>query len=149
MNKFRELAQAVKTHIKGTNTIKFIAHSSVPHCHLHKILSDIRPQKEEPNQCPITISGNRIVGIDYPRKVSTKTVDLTTIKLLLKSVFSDPTGCFMTADVKELYLNTLLDERHEYMCISIKLIPQFMNDNYHLTPLAHQDYGHVEIDKGI
>ena len=47
---------------------------------------------------------------------------MTTIKLLLNSVVSSIWSKFMTADVKNFYLNTPTDEP-EYMKIPIRLIP--------------------------
>jgi hypothetical protein len=54
----------------------------------------------------------------------------------------------MTADVKNFYLNTLL-ERPKYMRIPVKLIPQEIIGNYQLTPLVYRDYIYVEINKGM
>ena len=47
---------------------------------------------------------------------------MTTIKLLLNSVISSAGAKFMTADVKNFCLNTLMDEI-EYMKILVILIP--------------------------
>ena len=60
--------------------------------------------------------------LDYQGGVSTKTAGLTTIKLLLNSVISSIWAKFMTADVKNFYLNTPMDEP-EYMKIPVRLIP--------------------------
>ena len=46
----------------------------------------------------------------YQGEVSTKTAGLTNIKLLLDSVVSSAGSKFMTADVKNVYLNTPMDE---------------------------------------
>ena len=122
-NTFGRLAQGVKAQIKGTNTINFIAHTDFPTGRTvtyAQLCANIRPQKEETHRCRITVSGD---CIDYYGEVSTKTAGLTTIKLLLNSVVSKPTGQFMTADIKNFYLNTPL-ECPEYMRIPLKLIPQ-------------------------
>ncbi len=71
---------------------------------------------------------------------------LGTIKLLLNSVVSKPAGQFMTADVKNFYLNTPL-ERLKYMRIPIKLFPQEIIDAYGLTNLLHNDHVYVEQNK--
>ena len=47
---------------------------------------------------------------------------MTTIKLVLNSVISSAGERFMTADVKNFYLNTPMEDL-EYMRIPIKLIP--------------------------
>ena len=60
--------------------------------------------------------------LDYQGEVSTKTAGLTTINLLLNSVVSSAGTKFVTADVKNFYLNTPIDET-KYMHIPVKLIP--------------------------
>jgi hypothetical protein len=131
-----------------TDTIKFIAHAQVPKgrtvTYTH-FCANICPQKEETHQCQITVGGD---CIDYPGKVSTKMVGLTTIKLLLNSVVSKPKVHFMTTDVKNFYLKTPL-KRPEYMRINIKLIPKEIIDKYQLTKLLHNDHIYVEINKGM
>jgi hypothetical protein len=64
---------------------------------------------------------------------------LATIKVLPNSVISKPTSHFMTAGVKNFYVNTPL-EQPEYTHIPVKLIPQEIIDNYQLTLLVHNDY---------
>ena len=147
-NEFGRLAQGVKTRIKGTNTINFIHRAQVPTGRTvtyARFCANIRPQKEETHRCRITVGGDRI---DYPGEVSTKTAGLTTIKLLLNSVISKPTAKFMTADVKNFYLNTPL-ERPEYMRIPVKLIPQEIIDDYNLMPKVTDGFVYVEINKGM
>jgi hypothetical protein len=112
---------------------------------MHASAPTFAPQKEETHQCGITVGSDRI---DYPGEVSTKTAGLTTIKLLLNSVVSKQNGHFMTADVKNFYLNTPL-ERPKYMRIPVKLIPQEIIDDYKLTPLIYRDYIYVEINEGM
>ena len=48
--------------------------------------------------------------LEYQGGVSTKNSGLTTIKLLLNSVISSIWAKFMTADVKNFYLNTPMEE---------------------------------------
>ena len=47
-------------------------------------------------------------------------------------------------DVKNFYLNTPM-EHLEYMRIPLNLIPQEIQDEYHLQSLAHNAYIYVEI----
>ena len=68
-----------------------------------RFVCDYRPQKEEKKITTITVRGDRIY---YQEEVSPKTAGLTTIKILLNSVVSSAEEKFMTADVKNLYLNT-------------------------------------------
>ena len=65
------------------------------------------------------MGGDRIY---YQGEVSTKTAGLTTINTLLNIVVSSAGEKFMTADVKNFYLNTPMDEP-EYMKIPVRLIP--------------------------
>jgi hypothetical protein len=85
-NKFGRLAQGVKTRIKGTNTIKFIAHTAVPTGRTvtyARFCANVRPQKEETHRCRIIVGGDRI---DYPGEVSAKTAGLSTIKVILNNM---------------------------------------------------------------
>jgi hypothetical protein len=112
-NKAGCLVQGIKNRVKGTNTIKFTRHSQVPAGRTvlyAQFCASIRPQKEETRRCGITVGSNRI---DYPGEVSTKTAGLIIIKLFLKSVVSKLIGRFMTAAVKNVYLNTPLKRPHQ------------------------------------
>jgi hypothetical protein len=53
-----------------------------------------------------TVGGNLI---DSPDNVITKTVGLTTAKILFNSVISTPHAKCMSIDLKHFYLNTPLD----------------------------------------
>ena len=76
-------------------------------------------QKDVANLCHIPVGVDRV---EYLGDISTKTVDLMTIKCLLNSVLSKLRARFMTADVKNLYLNTLIDIP-ERMRIAVKMSP--------------------------
>ena len=93
-----------------------------------QIVVDYRKQKADPNRVWITVGGDLI---DYPHKLTTHTADVTTSKVMWNSVISTPGTQYACADVKKIYLNTLLD-RYEYMWMSIKLIPQEFVDLYDL-----------------
>ena len=85
-----------------------------------QFVCDYRPQKEEKHRTRTTLGGD---CINYPGNMTTRGADTTTIKLLLNSVVSTPNARFITADIKNFYLNTEM-ERPEYMKIQINLIPQ-------------------------
>jgi hypothetical protein len=94
--------------------VSFIRKEQVPHSRMviyARFCCDFRPHKSGPYWCGITVGGDQT---DYVGEVSTKTADLMTIKCLLNSVVSKVKGKFMTADVKNFYLNTPMD-RPEYM----------------------------------
>jgi hypothetical protein len=52
----------------------------------------------------------------------------------------------MCADVKNFYLNTLLD-RQEYMQLALTIIPQDIIDKYKLMDKEKNDKVYIRIDK--
>jgi hypothetical protein len=54
----------------------------------------------------------------------------------------------MCADVKNFYLNTILD-RPEYMKLSLSLIPQEIIDKYGLVEKAKNGQVYIHINKGM
>ena len=93
----------------------------------------------------ITEGGNLI---NYPYEVTTRTADLTTFKIMCKSVISTLGARFACADAKKFYLCTPLN-RNEYMIIPIKLIPKEFIDLYDLTPKVKNGYIYMEISRGM
>ena len=67
----------------------------------------------------MTIGGNRI---KYPGHYGTPTIDLLTVKLHLNSTISTKQIRYMTIDIKDLYLNTLMD-RYRYMRLKLTDLP--------------------------
>jgi hypothetical protein len=53
-------------------------------------------------------------SVHYPSNTSTSTANLLTIKILINSIISTAGAKFMTMDIKDFYLNTLM-ARCEYM----------------------------------
>ena len=107
---------------KGTDTIFFIPFDKIlkdrKATYIHVVCAN-RPEKLEPH-CVRWTAGSNLV--DYPGDVSTKTADITTVKILLNSVLSTPNVRFMTIDLKDFYLETPMD-RYEYMHIPLTMIP--------------------------
>jgi hypothetical protein len=129
-NELGRLAQGV-CDIKGTDTIVFIHASEIPKertVTYRRLVCDIRPQKAEQHRVRLTVGGDRI---SYPGETATKNADLTTSKCLWNSTISTPDARYMCADVKNFYLNTLLD-RAEYMQLALTIIPQEIIDKYKL-----------------
>lgn len=133
---------------EGTNTCRFIKRSEVPNgrkvTYARIVVAD-RPQKTQPRRVRITVGGNLI---EYPGEVSTKTSDLTTVKILINSTISTKNARFMCLDIKDFYLNTTMI-RFEYMKIDIRTIPQAIIDYYNLTEFVSEGYVYVEIMKGM
>ena len=110
-----------------------------------RVVVDFRPQKDDPNRVRITAGGNLI---KYPGKLTTRTADLTTSKLLWNSVISTDDARFAALDVGNFYLETPL-ERYEYMRLPLKHFPQHTIDQYNLRENAKNGWVCVEIRKAI
>ncbi len=64
-----------------------------------RVVVNHRLQKEDPTCIRITAGGNLI---NYPGKLTTRTVDITTTKLNWNSVLSTPNAKFMCLDIKKI-----------------------------------------------
>jgi hypothetical protein len=132
----------------GTNTMFFIDKKNIP---IHKkptyirVVCADRPEKPQPRRVRWTMGGDRIV---YTGDVSTKTADLTTVKCLFNSVISTPNGKFMTADLKDFYLESELDE-YEYARIPVSMLPAHILDLYNLHDKVDNDFVYAEVRKGM
>ena len=110
------LAQGYKN-TKGTNTVRFMEREHIKDIPKDRtvtyarIVVDYRPQKAGPNLVRITAGGNLI---KYPFKLTTRTADLSTSKILWNSTISDNDSCYMCIDIKNMYLATPMN-RYEYM----------------------------------
>ena len=112
-NELGRLAQGIRD-VKGTNTIHFIPHNSVPPgltITYGRIVVYYRPQKQERNRTRLTVGGDKI---EYSWEKATPMDDLTMAKLLFNSTISTPGAKFFGIDIKNFYLNKPLD-RFEYM----------------------------------
>ena len=76
------------------------------------------------------------------------TAEGTTRKININSTLSTQDAKFMTLDIKNMYLQTLLDS-FEYMKIPYNLIPDDINVQYNLSVLKHNDWLYVKIQKGM
>ena len=73
--------------------------------------------------------------VHYPGDTGTPTADLLTIKLLINSVISKPGANFFTMDIKDFYLNTLM-ERYKYMQLWMADMPEDVIEHYKLRDIA-------------
>ena len=80
--------------------------------------------------------------------MTTRTASIETAKLLFNSVISTPNGRFMTMDVKDFYLNTIM-VRFEYLKIPIDLIPEEIIIQYNLREYEHDGFVLFEVQKGM
>ncbi len=106
---------------------------------------DHHPQKEDPNHVHITVGGNLI---DYPFELTTHTANMVSSKILWNSVISTKDICFASADIKNMYLETPLDQ-YEYMKIPIALLPDNIIKHYKLQEKVLNGYVYMEIRKGM
>jgi hypothetical protein len=148
-NDLGRLAQGVGTRMPtGTNTIVFIARHAVPSGRkvtYARLVSSIRPTKEETHRVRVTVGGDKL---DFPGVTTTQCASLTTTKCLLNSTVSTPDAKFLVLDVKNYYYGTPMT-RYEYMKLALKLIPQEIIDQYNLLSLAVDGYVYIEIRKGM
>ena len=91
------------------------------------------PEKSNLNRVRLTVGSNRI---NYPGDCGTP--NMLTVKLLLNSAISTKGSKFMSIDIKNFYLNTLM-ERYEYMCLNISELPQYFIDEYKLHDKTKKD----------
>ena len=141
------LAQGYKDQ-KGTNTLFFIHKHEIPRgkkATYLRVVSAYRPEKEVPHRVRWTVGGNRI---EYNGAVTTETADMTLVKLLLNSVVSTPNAKFMTMDLKDFYLGTLM-KGPEFMRVPVHMIPEEIMKLYNLYDKVVDGYVYVKICKGM
>jgi hypothetical protein len=77
------------------------------------------------------------------------TANLLTVKILINSIISTAGTKFMTMDINDFYLNTLM-ARYEYMRLRITDMPDDVIEHYNLKDKATPDsYIYFEIQKGM
>ena len=88
-----------KTGQKGTNSIFVMTRDKIKRIPKNQtvtyyacIIVDFQPQKADPHRIRITAGGNLI---NYPGKLSTRTADLTTSRLMWNSIHSTEGAKYM------------------------------------------------------
>ncbi len=144
MKKLGRLCQGIDTspnegkHVKGTNTLFPIPYDKIPsdrHREItySKVICKVRPEKgDNANRTRIPIGGNNIA---YSGDVVTPTGSIELVKFLVNSVLSQRNARLATIDLKNFYLNTLLN-RPEYDRIKLADIPHKFIDKYNLNKIA-------------
>jgi hypothetical protein len=131
---------------KGTNAMFIMLPFDIPNIPKDRVIAyarvviDHRPQKADPNRIQITASVNLI---NYPGELTTRMADITTAKLLWNSVLSMPRAKYMTLNIKNFYLSTLLN-RFEYMHIPFALSPLWIVEHYALKDKVLN--GHIYLE---
>ena len=111
--------------------LKDIAHA--------RFVCTIREMKANKFRTRITVGGNKIT---HDGDVGTPTAHLETAKLLFNSVLSRPNAKFMTIDLANFYLMTLIKD-FEYLRVKIYDISQEIIDEHNLTTLEHNGWTHA------
>jgi hypothetical protein len=88
-----------------------------------------RPEKKNPHCIQFTCGGDKVI---YDREVSTKTADMSTVKVILNDAIFLPDGKYMTMDLSNFYLETPMDN-YEYTCIPIWVVPNAIIEEYNLA----------------
>jgi len=100
-----------------------------------------------PHRVRWTVGGDHV---DYAGNVSTKTADLSTVKILFNSVISTPHARCMMGDLKDFYLGTPMEPKdYAYMRIPIAMLPDDIMEHYQLHALIHKGHVYVEIQRGM
>jgi Reverse transcriptase (RNA-dependent DNA polymerase) len=132
----------------GTKTLRFINRDEIPDGYIPtywRIVVAYRPEKEKPYRVRVTVGGDRVI---FNGEVSTKAADLATVKIPLNSVISTPGARFMTLDIKDFYLNTLMKfEDRVYMRIPERAIPESIKARYNVQ--IYNGVAYVEVTKGM
>jgi hypothetical protein len=136
---------------KGTDTIVFIKYNDIPldrqrHITYGKTVVIYRPEKDDPNRIWLTVGGNQIVN---PGDVGSPTVEMMTVKMHLNNVTSTKRAQYCTFDIKDFYLNTLM-EQPKFMQMKIsELQPEFV-EMYNLTNIAEENGTvYIKVQKGM
>ena len=133
----------------ATQTMRFIDPAAKPQ---DRLASYFNPQVSTKVKEGIVV--RRVRGTyggdrsDFEGAKSAATADMTTVKLLLNAVVSEPDAKLMVIDVKDFYLGTDLD-RPEYMWIARAQIPETIGNMFASTIVWVNDRAMVEIVKGI
>ncbi len=138
------------TTISSTSTMHFIAVSQLPPgtkaTYLHVVCA-FWPKKEIPHCIQWTIKGD---CIDYTGNISTKTADLSTVKILFNSIISMPNARCMMGNLKDFYLGTPMEPKdYAYMRIPIAMLPTDIMDHYQLHALVHNGHIYIKIQHGM
>ena len=107
-----------------------------------RVVVNFRPEKEDPYCTRLNVGVDRV---NYPYDCGTPTVDLATVKYLLNSIISTSLAKFMTINIKDFYLCTLMT-RFEYMRLKLSDFPDNVVRHYKLAKKVTRDgYVYVEI----
>ncbi len=140
-----------KTGQKGTNSIFVMTHDKIKNILRTQtityacIVVDFCPQKDNPYHIRITAGGNLTT---YPEELSTRTTDLTTSKLMWKSILSTEGAKYMCSDIKNFYLTAALN-RYKYMKMPLTLFTEWIVKQYNLKAHALNGFVYQEMRHAV
>ena len=139
-NEFGRLAVGVGNRVKGTKIIEFIRKCDVPQLRTKDVtygsfVWNVRNEKSEKNRTRFVVGGDRI---NYPGEVATPTAEMLVAKLLCNSVILTKGARFMTMDISNFYLMTLLSQP-KYIRVKLSDIPDKIINEYNLKDKATKD----------
>ena len=139
-----------KQRVAGTDTFRTIKFVDIPRdrrrdiAHV-RVVCEVRPGKDDPNQTRITVAGG---NIQCSYDIGTPTASLDLVKLMLNSVLSRPGAKFACLDAKNFYLQTPEMEKKEYVRIKYADVPQEFRDEYDLPSFEHKGWVYFEVVRG-
>ncbi len=110
-----------------------------------KIVVDFHPPKEDPYRIRITAGGNLLT---YQGNVSTRTADLSTLKLLWNSVLSTEGVKYMCLDINSFYLTAALNY-FKYMQMLLSVFPEWIKKQYKLDKHAQNSFVYLRMERAV
>ena len=140
------LVQGMPGKAVGTNNIYFICKADITaerwkDVTYGSVVLAYRQEKPDPYQTRLTVGGNLIA---YPGDCGTPTVDLITVRLLLRSIVSTPGAKFMTVHIKDFYLNSPM-AGYKYTHLKLCDVSEDLARHYNLVTKVKSD-GYVCIE---
>ena len=119
------------------NTCHFITKEQVPGNRFRdvtyiKFECTVRNEKAEKHRTRLVIGGNCIKNAG---DLETSTVEMLLVKIMLNSVVSTPGAKFISINIFNFYLNTLM-LRYEYMKLKLSNLPDKIIQDYKLRNIA-------------
>jgi hypothetical protein len=146
INEFARLSQGYGD-TEGLDVVTFIPKDEMPsgkQATYARYVVDYRPEKDEPWRLRITCGGDKL---EYFGNTTTHSASMETIKCQLNSIISTPGAKCATADISNMYLESLLKEA-EFVRFRLDLIPPEFAKEYKLYDLATRDgYVYARVNK--
>ena len=113
-----------------------------------KLVAFIRLLKEEVNRVRVTVERDKL---EYNRHTHTILVALSTVKIYINSTKITPGTHYYTADVKDFYYGTLIDDLnyYKYEQMLLSLVLEKIIKQYDLLKLTTNNRIYFEIRKGM